>query len=700
MSWKNDFFNPKKEYGIYPLIHTNMGEFEKHIDRHSQCGFGGVVANVKYSPDYPNNNEDWLNFKKGFDAYRDRGFRIWLYDEKGYPSGTASGAVLDKSPEFEAIGLTCFEARANLRGEAYYRADIPRSKLFKAFLLPLDNPTETEAIDITDSYDGNGSLKFNIPQGLYRLVVFMQHTLFDGTHATHSHSEPRRYINILNEKATKAFTEVTHDRYYSLIDGDFGKQVDAIFTDEPSMIGWYIPNSQYPVISWSEDFPALFEKRYGYPIERALLSVFHENTPHRIKRRCDFWDFTADMVANSYFKVLKDWCHNHGTKSTGHMLAEETLQAHIFCYGSFYRSAKQFDWPGIDKLSCNPETLMKTGGIPIARLAASFADVYDLGNAQSEASGIAEGWSKTEVLPEWIKASVNWHQAQGINIITSYFRWEKFKTDYIAKLNGYTARLGTLLRVGKRHSQTAILYPENTMWASFTPNEKGYNIDQGEDMNRVQNCFTKVSWQLLNRQIDFDYIDENEVQNATISDNTLNVLTRKYNLLILPYAFVLSEKTVKQLTAFIKAGGKVIAVDRMPETERETGASTPAFLELLSLKDKGLYFTYLSTFNDIKHLIPNTIKVIGQDTANADDGITAPKILSHIRKDDDKTIIFICNMDNAVFKGKVFLPIANKVLLCNPNNGEITPAKTENINGESFIEITLDPYDGLFLVTE
>lgn len=699
MNWKKDFLNPKKEYGIYPLIHTNMGEFEKHINYHTECGFGGVVANVNYAPDFPNNKEDWLKFKKGFEAYREKGFRVWLYDEKGYPSGTASGAVLDKNPEFEAIGLTCFEARANLRGEGYYRADIPRrGKLFKAFLLPLDNPTETEALDITSAYDGVGALKFNIPNGLYRLVVFIEHILFEGTHATHSHSEPRRYINILNPEATKAFTEVTHDKYYSLIEGNFGEQVDAIFTDEPSMIGWYIPNSQYPVVSWSEDFPELFKKRYGYPIERALLSVFHQNTPHSIKRRCDFWDFTADMVANSYFKVLKDWCHAHGTKSTGHMLAEETLQAHVFCYGSFYRSAKQFDWPGIDKLTCNPENLMKTGGIPIARLAASFADVYDLGNAQSEASAIAEGWSKTEVDPIWIKASINWHQAQGINIITSYFKWWEFDKQYIAKLNEYTSRLGTMLRLGKRHSQTAVLYPENTMWASFTPNEKGYNIDQGEDMNRVQNCFAKVSWQLLNRQIDFDYIDENEVQNATVSEKTLNVLTRKYNLLILPYAFILNEKTVKQLTAFIKAGGKVIAVDRMPELERETGASTPAFLELLSFKDNGLYFTYLSTFNDIADLIPYTVKVIG-DTITQD-GITAPQILSHIRKDDDKKIIFLCNMENELFKGKVLLPACDEVMLCNPNNGEISPAKTENENGQVYIDIELEAYDGLFLVVE
>lgn len=699
MNWKKYFLNPKKEYGIYPLIHTNMGEFEKHINYHKECGFGGVVANVAYAPDFPNNENDWQKFKNGFDAYLANDFKIWLYDEKGYPSGSAGGAVLDKYPQYEAIGLTCFEARANVAGINTYRADIPNGKLFKAFLLPLDNPTETEAVDITDSYDGKGALRFTIPKGLYRLVVFIINPLFEGTHATHSHSEPRRYINLLDPNATKAFTEITHDKYLKVIGNDFANTVDAIFTDEPSLIGWYIPNSTYPVISWSEDFPALFEKRFGYPIERAVLSVFHENTPHSIKRRCDFWDFTSDMVANSYFKILKDWCNAHGTKSTGHMLAEETLQAHIFCYGSFYRSAKQFDWPGIDKLTCSPENLMRTGGIPIARLAASFADVYDLGTAQSEASAIAEGWSKTKVDPIWIKSSVNWHQAQGINIITSYFRWWEFDKEFIAKLNEYTARVGGMLRLGKRHSQTAVLYPENTMWASFTPNEKGYNADQGDDMNKVQNCFTKVSWQLLNRQIDFDYIDENEVKNATIGDKTLNVLTRKYNLIILPYAFILSEDTVKQLTAFIKAGGKVIAVDRKPELERETGTTTPAFEELLSFENDGLYFTYLSTFNDIANHIPYTIKVIKNGEVT-EDGLTAPKILSHVRKDDDKTVIFLCNMENELFEGKVILPNCEEVALCNPNNGEVIPLKTEIQNGEVYINIKLDAYDGMFMVME
>jgi hypothetical protein len=57
-------------------------------------------------------------------------------------------------------------------------------------------------------------------------------------------------------------------------------------------------------------------------------------------------------------------------------------------------------------------------------------------------------------------------------------------------------------------------------------------------------------------------------------------------------------------------------------------------------------------------------------------------------------------MENELFEGKVILPNCSAVMLCNPNNGEVIPVNTKKENGQVYIDIKLDAYDGMFIVIE
>ena len=61
--------------------------------------------------DYLTSDKEWEVFNDCVKLMLDRGMTVWLYDEDGYPSGTAGGKVLEKNPQWEAQGLFCVPKR-------------------------------------------------------------------------------------------------------------------------------------------------------------------------------------------------------------------------------------------------------------------------------------------------------------------------------------------------------------------------------------------------------------------------------------------------------------------------------------------------------------------------------------------------------------------------------------------------------------
>lgn len=701
MNWKNEFLNPPRKYAIYPMAHGGVSHYEKRLEKDIEVGWGGMVANLCYTPDFPDNEGEWKALEAGCRAYAENGFKIWIYDEKGYPSGSAGGAVLDAHPEFEAVGLICFRYWKALGRCTGYRSDTPSGKLYKAYLIRLDQ--EQEAIDITHTANQNGTLRFDVPEGQYQLLVFVERRLFDATHAAHSYSEPRRYIDLFDPAATKAFLDCTYEKYAEYVGDLFGDTIPAFFTDEPSLIGWPIPNTSYPMLSWSHLFEDAFEKKFGYPVGKALIAVCTDTGPERVKRRCDFWDMTAELISQNFFQVLEDWCRAHNTALSGHLLNEENLVDHIYNYGSLYRSMKKMGQPGIDLLNSDPADLMDHNTLPIARLAGSVADVFDHNETMSESSELVQNMRKQKLPMDWLKATANWHFALGVNNITSYYNMSVFSNEELSELNRYFARTGALIRKGRRQNRVAVLYPEYAMYANFKPTEKARNGGQGEEMVLLNRCFRTASWELLNRQIDFDYLDEEELQNTTLVEAQLKHMVQSYEVVILPAASVLCEKTYTLLDRFIAAGGTVIALDRMPELERETG-TVSAFAETLrQYQAEGkLLFADSEHFAEIADRLPRSIRLIADaDCAGAETvgkELLSRSILSHFRKDGAETIIYLCNMAETDYTGTLEIPASKTALLADPRDGSTTELAITSADGKQSLPVSIPAYRGVFIV--
>jgi len=672
-------------------------------------GFAGVVGNVPYGQNFPDGAEDWSLMEKGFRDIIKHGMSVWIYDEKGYPSGTAGGIVLDDNADFIAEGLYCYEYWRTLTGPISYRADTPGDKLYRALLLPLDGG---EAVDVTHFLDEKGVLRMQIPEGDYRLFMMSARRLFDGTHAAESYCEPRNYISLNDRKAVEAFLRVTHEKYARYLSDEFGKGVLAFFTDEPSLISWNIRKGVYPIVPWHRDFPDEFMKTYGYPVELAVTAVVTKRGPEYIKRRCDFWEFVGESTAENFFGAIQDWCRRHKIKSSGHMLWEESLQSHVYCYGSLYKCGKRMDWPGIDQLNSEPQQLMNTNVIPIARLLASFADISGENESFTEFSDHSSRMANRQIGVGWIRASINWHYAMGINNLTSYYKFDNFSDEEIVGLNRYAARLGYLIRQGRRDSRVAVLYPEASIWSVYTPSTEPAAMDGSEDTRLLDHTFIKTSWELLRRQIDFDYVDEKFICDGVIRDGRLSYRHNAYECLILPGAHVLSSETVDKIAAMAEAGIGIVIIGDMPKIDRRTGAPA-GFARTFSQYAERENFAVVPvtanwTLPGIKKIpaIPRHVTVTphkpefvltGAEGAGgyADGEIISADILSHARilANGDR-IVFLCNMGGKTYEGALRAEGGAAVSVADPFTGEITNVESYADNQAVYANVTLRPYDG------
>lgn len=700
------FINPDRRYAVYPIHHQGILNSAKNADTLLDYGYAGIVGNLPYTWDFPNNQEAW---DKTADAYRtliQKGFHTWIYDENGYPSGTAGGAVIDENADFIAEGLYCYEYWKTLTGPCYYRADVPGDKLVSALLLPLNGE---DPVDVTDSQDERGTLRMQVPEGTYHLFMMSKRRLFDGTHAAESYSEPRNYISLSDKEATKAFVRLTYDNYAKRLQDEFGKGVLAFFTDEPSLISWNIRQAVYPIVPWHHTFPEEFKKRYGYPIELAVTAVVTKRGKEVVKRRCDFWDFVADTVADGYFGTIQDWCREHGVKFSGHMLEEERLSAHVINYGSFYRSMSRMDWPGIDQLDSEPQQLMSRDKLPIARLVASFADINGERESFTEFSDHTSRMENKQISLDWIIGSVNWHLALGVNNFTSYYNFSAFSKEQIQYLNAYTARMGYLLRLGKRNSKVALLYPEATVWAAYTPTVVERARDFSPETLRVENGFRDISWELLERQIDFDYVDEKLIQDGEIRDGQLCYNDREYRAVVLPAVTVLSKRTMQKLEELLQRGIGVIFAGGIPELVRETGEHCDFVMTMMQYRNQeNFYYSTEATLPGMSKipalprevvLTPDYLGCVltgAEGLAKIVDGeVISGSILAHMREDGDTRILFLTNMGGKPYAGTAAVKGASSVLLADPTDGSIADVECIHEGNMCRIPVCLKPYQGV-----
>ena len=455
-----------------------------------------------------------------FEQSKKLGMNCWIYDEGGWPSGSACGKVIKDHPEFAKQALKVYEHNFSA-GEIYKKT---KSDIIASFINDRDMISEGYIFDkntaVTEyvAEKGNGS-----------------------------------YPDLLNKNATDYFIEITHKKYL------LSSNVTAVFTDEPKA----------PADAFNDELAQRYEAMYGesilphLPLIMKRITVTEENV-HILHR---WYDLCSEMFCEKFMLPCKKWANDNGLAFTGHLDKDHHPLGCIDGGNNFnlMRALRCLDIPGIDVIcrQLYPDNQIRkkddmngyNGFFP--RYASSAAAHNGTKLAMSEILGVAGAAVSYDIM----RFTVGYLAVRGINIF-NLFNFPLGRKDallaqelpiftenqpyykHLNLFNQYMERLSYVSSLGERVCKTALYYPV-------------CDIQGRLNAEAVAKTFDELGRALEDKTVDFDIIDDDVILSAEISNGYICIGNAKYQHIIIPDGAFIPQKVQNILNEFICNGGTV-----------------------------------------------------------------------------------------------------------------------------------------------
>jgi len=559
-----NFKTPPREYGaIQPFASWNgpdakdrMARIVQDLDRLAANGI--FVVNMSPGRGEPKylSPEHMDEVKFVVQEAARRGMKLWLQDESDYPSGFAGGLIGKQYPQLTMQGIVA-DVRISVTAGQTLSFPVPPGTLGAFWESGLDHSTGviplprdgqfTWTAPNTGSNPGDRTFLWDVVfvRHIYRSSPTRNNNREDGTRL-----KDARYplIDYLDPDATRAFMTTTHEVYKQAVGPEFGKTVLGFFGDEPDF-GSSIP--------WTPKLLEEFQKQKGYDLQPYLPLFFaRELTDEARRAKADYYDVWSNIFKDSFFGVQADWCAKNNMEYLVHPVGEEIMTFLVRTEGDFFRDMRRVQVPGIDNLSeLLPLTVHTADGRwdvnnNFPKLASSAAHLFGRPKAWAEEGGGLGLDGKYELDFQLVRG-VNAMQIRVPVMRGGPGGAATSVPPQAPMLAWYTNRAGYLMAIGRPAAQVGIYHPTNSMW-------------MGD--NEADRSTTKLGWQLLEHQVDWDYFDEQSLSSvATIADGGFkNLSGQVYRAIVVPSSTVITRTGLERFQAFVKAGGKVIFVGKTP----------------------------------------------------------------------------------------------------------------------------------------
>ncbi len=410
-----------------------------------------------------------------------------------------------------------------------------------------------QILDITDSVDLSGMLRWRAPEGKWTLYA-----VFQGWHGK------------MVERAGPGGEGYAIDHFSPKATRDYLNHFDEAFSDyDISYLRGFF-NDSYEVddargqADWTPDFFKEFSKRRGYDLRENLPALFQKDIPDKNAGvLCDYRQTISDLLLDSFTKEWTGWAHEQGkiTRNQAHGSPGNILD--------LYAAADIPETEGTD--------------IMRAKFASSAANVTARRLVSAEASTwLGEHFSSS--LAD-IKKNVDHYFIAGINHIVYHGicysppgePWPGFQfyaavefspsntiwSDFPV-LNSYVTRVQSFLQSGKPDNDVLLYFPISDRFSDYS----NMMLDHFDGISPEfdGSSFQKAADYMQEEGYSFDFVSDIQLKNASnTGELVMTEVDAMYRTVVLPACKYIPVLTFNKLNNLAEKGATIILYENLPE---------------------------------------------------------------------------------------------------------------------------------------
>lgn len=586
----------------------------------------------------------WHDMDIILDEAEKRGMKVWILDDKHFPTGYASGMAAKAPAKLRRQGLLVkkFDVRGgHIQLNVDKKAHPPKIKPFMYLLTDTLNKNRaadcqfdddqwysvtairTDKAEMPMNLNGqvkNGILDWNAPEGTWQVYLcYLSRNI--GSH--------RSYINMMDEESCRLQLDAVYEPHYAHYKDKFGKVIAGFFSDEPElgnnrMFLMYNNLGTDQDLPWSRELEAALRERLGDEMPSMLPLLWRDGGNEKLtaKVRYHFMDCVSRLVEKDFSKQLGQWCQERGVEYIGHVVEDNNQHARTgTSLGHYFRGLKWQTMAGIDDIGgqvepgCEDRRKKTVFGYEddgefyhyaLGKMGSSLGAL----NPRMEGRTMCEifgnyGWKEGVRLEKYL---LDHFMVRGINYFVPhaftcsaypekdcpphfYAQGNNPQYRHFSELMKYGDRVCNMTSAGKAIAPVAILYHAEAEWC-------------GKAM-----LMQKPARVLLDNQIDFhivpaDVFGEPDFYKTEVTD-VLTVNGYRHEVLVIPYSQFITQEIADGVQTLVKNGGKVMFIDALPDGLC-TGEELPdalrtcsvVSLDALAAKLDGLRTVRLAPAND------------------------------------------------------------------------------------------------------
>jgi hypothetical protein len=676
-------------------------QLEKVLDKVAEGGNGSLTTESRPHSDWLGPN--WFrDVQICLDSAKKHGLKLWIFDEKWWPSQSVGGRVPPRYAAKRLMGSAVEVKGPNPLDAAGYSGE--RYVAAVAGRIAADGAIEAESLVDLAPFIHDGKLAWPVPTGLWKIMKFTHEQApglgqGDGTQLS---------VDGASQDCVDWFLQTVYQPHYDHFKADFGKTIVGFFYDEPETRG-----------DWGTAIqPVLAELRVDW--KKAYVAYkFQLSGEAQTAARYQYLEARAETWGRTLYGGIRRWCEERGVKSVGHFMEHHHMYLlDDYCAGDLMRVQKYSSMGGIDAVFSQFKMGQRDAGD------APCWQTPKLGSSISHAYGKSDDLALCEIFgargqnltyPE-MKWWTDHMQVSGINFLVPHSfnprapydadcppffynggfepRWPLYRV-----FADYTSRLSLMLSGGRHVAPVALLSP-------------GQSVQTGKCVP-----LEKISENLQDALYDCDWLPYEVFENdMSLARKELKLRAESYKVLVVPPVEVIPYATLAKAREFFNQGGTVVAHGFLP-TKSATLGKTAADIAALRRAiwgdaAPGLAVCNTNTAGGRTYLLPEQPtpeqwqQVLAGDanihpTLEVLEGKTDHWLHVLHRVKEGRDVFFIANQ-NALGDPRAFrfrITAKGDPECWDPMRNEITKAPTRRISPDTIeIDLTLAPLESILLV--